>query len=157
LKLKILPHSSRISPGSLIYRAEEYSFDFEPAPRDVFSSVSINNLNLGVDHDGRLISVWGMCPHTVWTNTSLTAPVAGRGDVLIVSEFPLIRGVSVRVDENEPWPAYVDITSGWIQVANGRPAAKAVAALPGVIVEATRDDDFSALWLKPLSLPESIL
>ena len=142
--------------GNLVYRADEYSFDFEPAPLGALTSVLINDLNLELDGDGRLVSVWGMCPYPTWKRTSLTLPSAENGEVFFVSDLPLVRGVSVPVNKIGTWPVYVDLASGWVRVASGGAAAAAVKPLPGVIVETTWEDDIASLWLMPASLPELI-
>jgi hypothetical protein len=83
-------------------------------------------------------------------------PSAERGEIFAVSDLPLVRGVSVRVNQSETWPVCVDLASGWVRVASGQAAAVVVNPLPGVIIEITCEDDIASLWLRPASLPKSI-
>jgi hypothetical protein len=43
----------------LVYRPEEFSFDMEPPPTGAFTSVLVDDLNLEIDADGKVLSVWG--------------------------------------------------------------------------------------------------
>ena len=47
---------------SLIYRDEDYSFDVEPLYGTGESSIMINDLQLEIDHEGRVLYAWGLCP-----------------------------------------------------------------------------------------------
>jgi hypothetical protein len=58
--------------SSLVYRPEEFSFDITPAPLSGFTSVLLDDLNLEVDETGKVVSVWGLCPHTRWNDSLLT-------------------------------------------------------------------------------------
>lgn len=153
MKFKVVPSSSRAPVGNLVYRADDYAFDYEPVPPG-FTSMLINTLSLEVNRDGLIVSVWGMCPHTSWKLTPLKPPAADSGGVIVGSDRPFHRGVSLQVNENGPWPVYADVESGWVQVASGRAAKRAVNVLPGVILEITGQDDIAALWLKPINLPK---
>ena len=87
-----IDRSVRRTPNSvLVYRPEEYSFDMEPAPSRSFTSVLVDDLNLEIDEAGKVISVWGMCPHTRWVETTLARPEAERGDIVFVLDAPPYR------------------------------------------------------------------
>ncbi len=47
---------------SLVYRDEDYSFDREPHDGTGFTSIMINDLQLEIDEEGKIIYVWGLCP-----------------------------------------------------------------------------------------------
>jgi hypothetical protein len=47
---------------SLVYRPEDYSFDVEPHDGTGFTSIMINDLQLEIDDEGKIIYVWGLCP-----------------------------------------------------------------------------------------------
>jgi hypothetical protein len=137
-------------PGStLVYRPEEYSFDMVPAPRRNFTSVLVDDLSLEVDVSGKVISVWGMCPHTRWTEAALVPPMAEVGALFAISDRPFLPGVSVQVNPNKYLPTYVDRTSGWVQVKGESTPAASVRPFPGVIVEIGEQGQFCSLWLKP--------
>jgi hypothetical protein len=109
----------------------------------------LDDLNLEVDNDGRIVSVWGMCPHTRWQSASLTVPEASFGEVFVVPDAPLSRGVSVRVNREKYLPVQVDDASGWVRVGGQETPVTAVKLLPGVIFELTEQGQISALWLRP--------
>jgi len=142
----------------LVYRPEEYSFDVEPAPGGGFTSILVDDLNLEVDELGRVISVWGLCPHTRWVEAKLAPPEADFGDVF-VSDVQLSRGVSIRLNHNKYLPVHVDPESGWVRIrGEGIAAASSVKLLPGVIFEITEQGQFCSLWLmsrRAMQTPEA--
>src|SRR5215471_4681297 len=130
--------TSRTTPDSiLVYRPEEYSFDVEPSPGGSFISVLLDDLNLEVDEAGRVVSVWGMCPHTRWQSARLTAPEASFGELFVVPDAPLSRGISVRLNREKYLPVQVDKASGWVRVGGQETPVASVKLLPGVIFELT--------------------
>jgi hypothetical protein len=130
--------SSRTSNSILVYRPEEYSFDVEPSPGRSFTSLLLDDLNLEVDDAGRIISVWGMCPHTRWQSARLTAPQASFGELFVVPYVPLSQG-----------PVHLDSESRWVRVGGQETPAASVKLLPGVIFDLTEEGQISALWLRP--------
>ena len=131
----------------LVYRPKEYSFDVEPAQSGGFTSILVDDLNLEIDDLGRVISVWGLCPHTRWLEASLTPPEANFGDVFFVPDGQLSRGVSIRLNHNRYLPVHVDPGSGWVRIQGEGTPALAVKLLPGVIFEITGQGQFCSLWL----------
>ena len=137
--------------GALIYRADEYSFDTEPAAIGAFTSATIDYLSLELDSHGKIVSVWGLCPHNRWIGASLTVPMAEHGDIVLVPDSPLVPGGSMGIGSK--WPVLVDRSSGWVCVRGDPAAYTATNILPGVIVELSRQGDIASVWLKPQSLP----
>ena len=45
---------------SLVYREEDYSFDIEPHDGFGFTSIMINDLQMEIDDDGKIVYVWGL-------------------------------------------------------------------------------------------------
>jgi hypothetical protein len=79
----------------------------------------------------------------------LTPPDATFGDVFFIPDAPLLRGISVRLNQGGYLPVLADQKSGWILIeAPGKPAS-AVKPLPGVIFEISEQGQLCALWLKP--------
>lgn len=132
-----------------MYRPEEYSFDVEPPPGRSFTSVLLDDLNVEIDETGRVISVWGMCPHTKWSPTRLTPPEAAFGDIFFVPDAPLSRGVSVQLNRDKYLPVQVDRASGWLRIQGRGAPASAVKLQPGIIFEITEEGQLCALWLQP--------
>lgn len=153
LQLRII-HGGPPLAASLIYRPDEYSFDTKPAPAVTHTSILVNDLNLELDPSGKVVSIWGLCPHTGWQAKTLMPPVEAQpGSVLVLSNRDLCTGVSVRLNPAKRFTTYVDSASGWIQVQGESAAADSVIIIPGVILELDRQGGLSSLWLKPERLP----
>lgn len=145
-----IDHSAhRASNSILVYRPEEYSFDVEPAPSRSFTSVLVDDLNLEIDEAGKVVSVWGICPHTRWVEATLTPPEAAWGEIVFVPDAPLSRGISVRLNRGKYLPVQVDRNSGWVRVQGRGVPASSVKLLPGIIIEITEQAQFCSLWLGP--------
>ncbi len=135
--------------ADLVYRVEEYSFDVIPAPATGFTSVLIDSLSLEIDRWGRIVSVWGLCPYTNWTETVLAPPFAQGGDVFIDVDGPLFRGVSTKVESQRGFPKCVDFRSGWVKVVGEPDPVARALIMPGVIIEIGSGGQFCSLWLNP--------
>ena len=140
------------SDRQLVYRQGDYAFGFEPHPPG-FTSLLVNTLSLGIDGRGKVISVWGYCPHVSWIKASLTPPNPKPADVYAVSDTPFLSGVSVGIVDNSDLPIYVDPASGWVHILGEASGVTSISPLRGVILELTEQDEFASLWLKPAQLP----
>jgi len=125
----------QITPSVLVYRPEEYSFDMEPPPIENYTSILIDDLNLEVDETGRVISIWGMCPHTRWLEAALSPPLSKTGVLFVTPDRPLLRGVSMRLNSAKYLRTYVDRAAGWVRIKGEPTSAASVMVFPGVIVE----------------------
>jgi hypothetical protein len=92
--------TDRIPNNSLVYRPEEYSFDVSPVPEGGISSVLFDDLNLELNNAGKVISVWGLCPHTRWKRAVLSPPQSSFGEIVFVSDSPPVAGISVRLNKD---------------------------------------------------------
>jgi hypothetical protein len=144
--------ANRITNNALVYRQDEYSFDVVPQ-RENFTSVLINDINLELNREGRVVQVWGYCPYMTWKPATLAPPQAEFGDVIFFPDSPLKGGVSTRLTR-ERWPVFVDRSSGWVHVDGGCKAATAVKILTGVIVQVDLEGNLCGIWLSPPELPE---
>lgn len=59
--------------GQLVYRRSEQSLDVEPKPARGVASLLINDIQIEVDEDGRLIFVWGVPARIVDDHTGRAA------------------------------------------------------------------------------------
>jgi hypothetical protein len=153
MKFRTVLRIGAIPNNILVYRADEFSFDTEPAPVAGFTSILVNDLNLEVDDAGRVISVWGVCPYTQWKRVSLTPPVADLGEAFVISEAPLSRGVSTRLNPQNRWGTFADPTSGWVCIKSDNLCDSATKILTGIILETSQGGDLCAIWLKPEQFP----
>jgi len=132
-----------------------------PTPSGGFTSALLDDLNLELDIEGRVISVWGLCPHTRWKEADLMPPDAEFGELFVVPSVPLKAGVSVPINDKKYWPVLVDPSSGWVRVTSEATATATAAVgttslvkiMPGVIVQITEEGKLAGLWLRPERLP----
>jgi len=151
MKFKAVFPGRHIANTTLVYRADEYSFDIEPS-RGNFTSVLFNDLNIEIDRAGCAISVWGLCPYTTWIAAKVSPPDASFGDLFFISDQPLVAGVSLRPD-SQRWPVLVDYDSGWVLLDCGRRSDTTVKLMSGIVVGIGNDGKLAGIWLKPMTLP----
>jgi len=151
MRLRATQTAPEMTNSVLLYRPQEYSFDLTPAPLAGYTSFLLDDLNIEVDIHGKVVSIWGMCPHTRWINTPLIAPKAAYGELFIESDTPLQRGVSTHIFSKKYLPTFVDRNSGWVQVRVASNVDSAVMVLPGVVFEISTCGKLCSLWLHPQS------
>src|SRR5262245_29668548 len=106
--------------GRLIYRVQEYSFDFLPA-ESVYSitSMCVNTLQLEIDGEGRVLYAWGYCPLLNAVRTEVLPPPALPGYLISELNEPPLRAVSIPVRaDRQSWTVSVNDGSGWICIGN---------------------------------------
>src|SRR5690349_3175705 len=152
MHFRIAQQSTITSKANLIYRPKEFSFDVLPTPPSGFTSILVDDLNLEVDETGKVVSVWGLCSHTRWKEAALVPPQAAYGDLIVVTDKPFQRGVSLRLTPAKEYrPVFVDRRSGWVKVQGAPNPNAPVMIIPGVIFEIGHQGEFCALWLHPQS------
>ena len=149
MQFEIMHCANQVADLTLVYRRDEFSFDMMPPQRRNFASVLVDDLNLEADESGRVVSVWGLCPHTRWKEEKLAPPIAEFGAIFLVPNNALSRGVSIQLNANKYFPTYADQSSGWVQIRGRTIPTSAVRIFSGVIVEISEQREFSSLWLKP--------
>jgi len=154
MSFKIDYSIKQIPNSSLVYRSDDYSFDVRPTPEGGFTSALFDDLNLELNATGRVVSVWGLCPHTRWKSADLMPPEADFGAAFFVSDSPLVRGVSVQLNKDKYRPVFVDKASGWVHVTGSDDAVSSVKVLTGVILEIDGRRNLCGIWLKPNELPK---
>jgi hypothetical protein len=132
--------------GRLVYRRGDRGLDVEPHPDSGGTSLLVNDTQIELDEDARLVYVWGYCPHESWQPARLEPPRSSLGR-LSYSGQAIIPGVSIRLNEQR-WPVLFDDSTGWICL--GDPAARgdAVEFSPGATA-VLNDGSLQALWLHP--------
>lgn len=131
--------------GRLVYCRPEHSFDVEPRPGGGVTSLLVNDVQLEMDEDGRLLNVWGYCPQESWKPASLAVPAAKSGRLQYVGD-DVVPGVSIRLHGGR-WPVRHDLFSRWLCIDDE-------AARGDDRVRARRDRSPArgravALWLRP--------
>ena len=152
MRLEVVDAPTRTA-GELVYRTEDFSFDIEPNPGGGFASLLVNDLQLEMDQNGAVFSVWGLCPHTSWVAAKLTPPATRRATVKpfeFGDEF--VAGVGTRLVARR-LPVQADSVSGWVRIGAEASSQTCVELLGGVLLEITEDGEFASLWLRPQDFP----
>ena len=134
---------------SLIYWPEEHNFDTVPHNDVGFTSLLVNDLQLELGENGRIIAVWGLCAQTTWKSAALSAPVAPPGEVRFNDPANLVPGIAIRLNPRRSWPVLFDRQSGWVCIDSSQATACAVTVMTGVIVEIDGAGCLVRLWLHP--------
>lgn len=140
------------SKGDLVYYSDEFSLDTRNRKDCGITSILVNDVQLEINEDGIVCAVWGMCPHTVWKEDSISLPRYKPGALLLDEE--LCPGVSLRLNKPESsWAIRHDSKFGWIVLSPGdeKTFVEAVEFLPNCIA-ALHEKRLVCLWLKPKML-----
>ena len=135
----------------LLYRTQDYSFDIVPKPEGGGTSLLINDVHLEVGEDGRVLYVWGLCPHTTWSETRDQPPVSRRAVLRVNLSDDLPPGTSIRVND-ERWPVAVNHETGWVRLGEATVGDECVEFANGMIA-CLASDCIVSLWLRPEALP----
>jgi hypothetical protein len=134
--------------GRLIYRYSERSFDVEPLPdKRGIASLLVNDVQIEIDEDVRLIYVWGLYAHESWTPAKLSPPTAKLGSLRYIDRI-LVPGVSRRLNADNRWPVSYDASSRCLCVGEASGEDDAIAFAPGAIAS-LREGELIGLWLHP--------
>lgn len=138
---------------SLVYRPEDYSFDREPHNGTGFTSIMINDLQLEIDEEGKIIYVWGLCPLVKYKETN-EVPKKYRVQSLVAAlDKPPVPGVSYRLNEDTRWPIYINKKTGWVCIGNPKTKDKQLIEFVPNCVATMEGQELIAVWLHPKKLP----
>lgn len=133
-------------PG-LLYDEAAKSFWAPISSSEEFESVLVNDLDVHLDAEGRVLSIDGYAPRESWNSTTATPPSAEEG-IVLVRPSGRIRGASRRLETQTRWPFYFNELAGWLCV--GQPIAearsKAVRVAPDTVLVLT-GSELRAIWL----------
>lgn len=133
--------------GRLVYHRSERSLAMEPRPVRGVASLLVNDVQIEIDEDGRLIYVWGLCPHESWADVELNPPAAKPGRLQYVGD-EVIPGVSKRLNADKRWPIGHDASSKWLCIGDEAAHSEMIAFAPGAIAALT-GGELAGLWLHP--------
>ena len=152
--MKFVIQKSETAPRfSLVYREEDYSFDIEPHDGRGFTSIMINDLQLEIDDEGKIIYVWGLCPLIKYEETNETPTSYESNSLVALLDKPPIPGISYRLNENERWPIYINKKKGWVCIGNPKINSKQMIEFVPNCVATLENQEITAIWLKPKDLP----
>lgn len=140
------------SPGTLVYNAADFSFDTLGRVQEGESSLLLNDLQIELDEDGRLLFVWGLCPASAWSQIDAVVPTARPG-VLRLDGIPMTPGTSKRLNEESRWSVGVNSGAGWVCVGDPSASGDVIEFGPGAVA-VLADGTLRSLWLRPVVLPQ---
>jgi hypothetical protein len=149
-RLEIDPQAPAL--GELVYRAEDHSFDTVNRTEDGEASLLVNDVQLEIDGENRVLFVWGLCPHTSWAALMQGAPPARPARLRVIG-LELQPGTSKRLNADARWRVSADRRSGWICLGDFQAAGEAIQFAPGAVA-VLADGALKALWLKPTRFPD---
>jgi len=154
MRFEIQP-SDEVLDISVIYRPEEYAFGIEHRHGRIispFTSIQVNELQLQLDEQGRVLYADGYCPHLGWSETKANPPSAHRG-VLLVRDLDLVAGVSIALTTSR-WPVSVNRTTGWVCIGEYLPSKGSGAVeFANKSIAVVERGLLKSIWLKPIILP----
>lgn len=133
--------------GRLVYRRSEHSLDVEPRPGRGVTSLLVNDVQIEIDEDGRLLYVWGLCPHESWSPVTLNVPAAIPGRLQYIGG-EVVPGVSKRLNTDKRWVIGHDPSSHWLCIGDESARGEVIAFAPGAVA-VLREEELEALWLHP--------
>lgn len=146
--------------GRCIYRAYEYSFDFEPDNREEViqragekgtTSLVIGTLQIEVGIlSAALLYAWGYHPHTSWRRDHLPPISWEKGCVKVQFDQEPIIGVSQGLAEVGEWQTTYDANTGWICVSSHRDdAGERYVEFAEDTIAGLANEKLVSLWLRP--------
>ncbi len=147
----------RVNEGnfSLVYIGKDHSFDVEPLFESGETSVLINDLQLEIDHESKILYVWGYCPLIKYEETREFPRGCKNYTLVALLDKPQVLGVSHRLNENKRWPIYLNKERGWVCIGNPMTMGKEMVEFAPQCVATIESGEIIALWLKPQELPEA--
>lgn len=139
--------------GKLTYIKSEHSFSMEGTDSGD-ASVLVNDVNMELNGNGRVVSLWGYSPMANWKTCAVKPPPSSINDHALVFIDKLIPGTSKRINSDKTWPVYYDSASGWV-CFSGLTVGEVdtvIQFLPNCYA-AFVDNSLIAIWLKPEFLP----
>jgi hypothetical protein len=133
--------------GRLVYRRSEHSLDVEPRPERGAASLLVNDVQIEIDEDGRLIYVWGLCPHESWKPSTLDVPASKPGRLQYVGG-EVVPGVSKRLNAGQRWNTSHDSSSQWLCIGDESAHGEMIAFAPGAVA-VLKEAELVALWVHP--------
>ncbi len=138
---------------SLVYRSEDFSFDREPYEGTGFTSIMINDLQLEIDDEGKIIYVWGLCP-LIDNQVTDKAPEKYKVNSLVASmENPPVPGISYKLNKDHRWPIYINKKKGWVCLGNPITKDRLLVEFAPKCIATLENEEIIAIWLKPEKLP----
>jgi hypothetical protein len=134
----------------LVYRERDHAFDLEGERPKGVTSLLVNDLQLEIDHEGVVLSPWGLCPRSTWEPTEALPPPCLRGTLLAQIGEEVVPGVSRRISGDSRWPVYENRGTRWVCVGDPKAEGdrgKGIEFASGCVA-VLEDHSLVALWLR---------
>ena len=142
------------APRAILYWPGDYAFSLTPFV-DGVSWIVINELTLGVDTAGKIVSVSGFCPHIEWKPTGIGIPESSPLDVYMEGfDWVTEQGNARDLQSDRRWLAHVDDKSGWLRFDSGREGATNAEVFCGFVLSIDSSGELVKVYLKPRQLPK---
>ena len=146
--------SQKYQNFSLVYRNEDYSFDIEPYDGSGFTSIMINDLQLEINDEGKVIYVWGLCPLLEYKETEVAPQKYSTYSLVAQLDKPPTPGVSYRLNEDSRWPIHINKKRGWICIGNPKIKNNRLIEFAPDCIATMDGQELIAIWLRPKNLPQ---
>jgi hypothetical protein len=152
--------------GQLLYRPNEYSFDFDLESRDEAHSRAGNGgttsllvgtlqIEIGIETEAALY-LWGLHTHfSKWSKADLPEISPHPGGIRVIFDKPPKTGVSELISYPGEWQTIHDASSGWICVMSSNKHPTSFVEFAKDTIAGLADRDLVSLWLHPTWLQES--
>jgi hypothetical protein len=137
----------------LYYRYEDHSFDIEPFEGGGTTSIMVNDLQLEIDDNGKIIYVWGYCPLVKYKQTNEFPENHKLSALVALLDKPPVPGVSYRLNESERWPIYINKQNQWICVGDPKMENKKLIEFAPNCIATMDGQELIAIWLHPNDFP----
>jgi hypothetical protein len=128
--------------------------DVEPLNGTGDTSIMINDLQLEIDHEGKIIYVWGLCPLVKYEEIDNFPFEYKTGSLVALLDKPPVPGISYRLNEDRRWPIYINKKKGWVCLGNPATKGKQLVEFAPNCVATMDGQDLIAVWLYPEKLPD---
>lgn len=138
-----------------MYSKDAQSFDFRPRSDEGVTSLLINDLQLEISEDGRVLYSWGLAPYAIWEIKDIQPPEFQRGS-LFVEDIKIVPGISKSILSSQKWPVFANLKNGWILFGGGLNASEqniSVEFSNNNVAELSKNGQLIGIWLHPESLP----
>jgi len=153
---------------SLVYLEEEHSFFIEPDIELAYGSISVNDLQLELDNEERIIYVHGYTPLFKYKEIDNFPRLYETKDLIAIlddepdpDEFPGNPTYSLVKNSNWPysieWDIYINKKMGWVCVGDPTIEGKRLIEFaPDCVAALDKENEMVAIWLHPRELPSHV-
>ena len=145
-------NSENIGQQRLVYLIDEYSFFTGNVNNKIDLELIVNKISLVVE-DNKIVDVNGYCGLGNWMKSNYEIPEFRKGILKVEHTLKYGFAYGINSDEDDEFPVYVNIQTGWVCVGNPEKMGNAVEFINNCVAVIGRDQEFVSLWLRPDALP----